>query len=104
MKRIAIFVTLWLIFASPNSQAGMSYFKQISIAFTNAADAQTNATWSEPDKIKASKEGLGWDGDAAASRDGWIQTKPLPLGLSWRPARAISVRGAIRPPPREITL
>jgi hypothetical protein len=104
MKRIAIFIIVWLIFASPNSQAGMSYFKQISIAFTNAADAQTNATWSEPDKITVSWEGLGWDGDARESRDGWIQTKSLALGSSSRPAYIITVRAAIRPPPREFTL
>jgi hypothetical protein len=93
-----------LIFASPKSQAVIFDSKQISIAFTNAGDAQTNATWSEPNKITVSKEGLGWDGDATGSRDGWIHTRPLALGLSWRPAYAISVRATIQPPPREFTL
>jgi hypothetical protein len=104
MKTLTIFATLWLVFPSPKSQAVIFDFKQIHIVFTNAADAQTNATWSEPDKITVSKEGLGWDGDVAASRDGWIQTKPVALGLSWRPTYAISVRAQIQPPPHDFTL
>lgn len=76
----------------------------MGVVFTNAATAWTNATWSDPDKITVTQDGLGWDGDGAASRDGWIQTRPIAVGLWWRPTSAISVRAAIRPPPREFTL
>jgi hypothetical protein len=104
MKTLTIFVTLWLAFGFPKSHASIEDYKQINIVFTNAVDAQTKAKWSEPDKITISKEGLGWDGDDAGSRDGWIQTKPIALGLSWRPTYAISVRAQIQPPSREFTL
>ncbi len=104
MKGITTLVALWLFFGSPKSNASINDYKQINIVFTNAADAQMKAKWSEPDKMTVSKEGLGWDGDEAGSRDGWIQTKPVALGLSWRPTYAIVVRAQIQPPPREFTL
>jgi hypothetical protein len=78
--------------------------KQLTIDFTNAATAANAATWSTPDKLMVSKDGLGWDGEAAGLRDGWIQTKPLALGLSWRTPSAVSVRVTIQPPTREIAL
>jgi hypothetical protein len=104
MKTVWAMVTLWLVFGPPKGQAVILDSKQISIAFTNAADARAKATWAEPGQLTVSSEGLGWDGEGAASRDGWIQTRPLALGLSWRPTSAISVRAVIQPPPREFTL
>jgi len=89
---------------APGSYASIEGFQQIKIDFTNPGEAEIKARWSEPDKITVSKDGLGWDGDGAASRDGWIQTKPIALGFSWRPTYAISVRFAIQPPPHEFAL
>ena len=94
----------WLVATTPIAHAVILGGNQVKIDFTNAVDAETKATWSEPEKITVSKDGLGWDGEGAASRDGWIQTKPLALGLSWRPTYAITVRTTIHPPPREFTL
>ena len=79
-------------------------FEQLTIDFTNATTAANAATWSTPDRLMVSKDGLGWDGEAAGVRDGWIQTKPLALGLSWRTPSAVSVRVTIQPPTREIAL
>ena len=78
--------------------------KQLDVDFTQAASATNGATWSEPDKLTITTNGLGWDGEPAALRDGWIQTKPLAVGLTWRTPRGVSVRVAIRPAPVEITL
>ena len=78
--------------------------KHIKIDFTNADDAAAKATWSNPDRLTISKDGLGWDGDSAAEFDGWIQTKPLALGLSWRPPYAIQANVAVEPPPQEFKL
>lgn len=86
------------------SQATIVDTKQLQIDFTRLADAANKATWSEPEHLTVSEEGLGWDGETAALRDGWIQTKPLALGLSWRPPFALSVRVTIEPKPREFTL
>jgi len=95
---------LWVVFGSARTQGSILDFKELSVAFTNAAEAQAKATWSEPDKINVTQNGLGWDGESAASRDGWIRTKPIALGLSWRPAYAISLRARVQPPPREFSL
>jgi hypothetical protein len=104
MRTITAVLTLLLVAATATSRASILESKQITIDFTNSTDATTKATWSEPDRITVSKGGLGWHGDGAASRDGWIQTKSLPLGLSWRPTYVISARVAIQPSPAEITL
>jgi hypothetical protein len=87
-----------------SSRGTIEDLKQISIDFTNLATATNEATWSPPDNLTVTKDGLGWDGEGASVRDGWIQTKPLALGLSWRPPFAVNVRVSIQPPPVEITL
>jgi hypothetical protein len=104
MRTLKGILAAWLITTAATSHASIDANKQINIDLTNPAKAATKATWSEPDRIAVSPDGLGWDGDSASSRDGWIQTKPLALGLSWRPTYAISVRVTIQPRPREITL
>jgi len=88
------------------SSAGASIldFKSLAIDFTNATDAKAKATWSEPEKLTISTNGLGWDGEAASSRDGWIESVPLALGLSWRPPYAVSVRVSVHPKPTEVVL
>lgn len=85
-------------------RGGILDSKELTIDFTDPRDAAEKADWSERDKITVSKQGLGWDGEDAASRDGWIQTKPLAVGLSWRPPTGVSVRVTLRPLPAEIVL
>ena len=99
----SIIVAAIVIGFAETSRGDIEDFKQITIDFTDAA-ATNAATWSTPDKLTVSTNGLGWDGVAASSRDGWIQTKPLALGLSWRTPGAVSVRVAIQPPTGEISL
>ena len=92
------------VLVASSAQASILDFKSLAIDFTNPADARDKATWSEPDKLTVSTNGLGWDGEAASSRDGWIQTIPLALGLSWRPPYAVSVRVSVHPKPTEFVL
>jgi hypothetical protein len=99
-----ILVALLMVFAVATGHGSINGIQQMKIDFTNAADANSQATWSDPQKITVSKDGLGWDGEAASMWEGSFHTKPLPLGLSWRPAYSISVRVQILPPAREITL
>ena len=104
MKNIARILVLGWLAAAPSSYGSIEGFKQLSVDFTNPADATNKAAWSEPERLTLSREGLGWDGEAASCRNGWIQTKPLAVGLSWRPPIGIYVRVVIQPAPREITL
>lgn len=78
--------------------------KQLAIDFTDPKDAAAKATWSDPDRIGVTDAGLGWDGKTNSLRDGWIETKPLAVGLSWRPAQSVSVRVTLTPAPQEFTL
>ena len=76
----------------------------LAIDFTNSVDAQAKATWARPDVLRVTTDGLGWDGESTALIDGWIQTIPLALGLSWRPTHSLSVYVSIDPRPEEIVL
>jgi hypothetical protein len=79
-------------------------FNRLSIDFTKQEDAAAKATWSRPDKLAITAQGLGWDGPAAESIKGWIQTKPHAVGLSWRPASSVSLNVTIEPTPKPMTL
>lgn len=104
MKNAKLLLTLYLVAAATPCRAVILDFHELNIDFTNADDANAKATWSDPQINDIAKNGLGWDGDPAAERDSWIQTKPMALGLSWRPTYAISVRAAVYPPAREFTI
>lgn len=70
--------------------------------FADRADASAKARWLEPE-LTISAAGLGWDGDAASFREGWIETTPIAVGLSWRPARSVSLGVQLEPELGEIT-
>lgn len=78
--------------------------KELTIDFTNEQDVIEKAIWFPAEKVNAGAKGLGWDGESNASRDGWIHTKPLAVGLSWRAPSSVSLRVEIAPAPVEITL
>ena len=102
--RFSILLVLAWAFLAACSQASILDIKQLQIDFTNASDARSKATWFKPGKVTVSKDGLGWDGEAVASRDGWIQTKPLAVGMSWRLPTGVSARVSIHPLPAEVVL
>lgn len=64
---------------------------RLSVDFTNPPSAITNVTWSDPNRISTSESGFGWDGTEHEYRDYWIQSIPIAIGTSWRPARAVHV-------------
>jgi hypothetical protein len=86
------------------AHASILDFRSLEIDLTDQADSRAKAAWSEPDIITVTENGLGWDGDPASLRDGWILTEPLPLGLSWRPPYAVSINVTILPDVEETVL
>lgn len=94
---------LFTLFISP-AHASILDFKELDIDFTDSAGAAGKAAWSEPDILSITANGLGWDGEPASRRDGWIKTVPLALGLSWRAPSAVSVRVCINPEIEGITM
>ncbi len=105
MKILSTIAVMILISLSATSvSASILDFKTLEIDFTNLADAGVKATWSEPDIVTVTTNGLGWNGEPASMRDGWIKTVPIALGLSWRAPSAVSVRVCINPEIEEIAL
>jgi len=93
------------VFFSASLHAAIEGGNQLSIDFTKQEDATAKALWwSRPEKLGLTAQGLGWDESANTSVDGWIHTKPLAVGMSWRPAVSVMVRLTIDPTPKEITL
>ena len=66
---------------------------------THAKEALKKATWSDPDRITVTPEGLGWGNrDDQGSRDFWLQTEPIGIGLSWRPTSITSIKATVDHP------
>jgi hypothetical protein len=66
---------------------------------TNANEAAKKAKWSDPDRITVRPEGLGWgQGNEQGSRDVWLQTEPMGIGLSWRPTSMASIKASVERP------
>lgn len=86
-----ILTVLFALLFNVSANAAISSNNTLTIDFTKSDDAKNKSTWSEPDIINITAEGIGWDGECTSQREGWIQTTPLAVGLSWRPASQISV-------------
>jgi len=104
MKKIIAFTLLTFIILGNNLYASINGMEELKINFTDNNDAKGKAAWSEPNKINITKNGLGWDGGQNASRDSWVQTIPLAVGLSWRPAQSVNITVEIEPEVKSITL
>jgi len=70
---------------------------RFSIDFTDPNQARTRAQWAADDKVALNEEGLGWDGLQNASRDFWIETMPIAVGLWWRPIQSGNITIEIEP-------
>jgi hypothetical protein len=99
MLRMTLTAGFFLFLATP-SRATIMSVTHYAVDLTKPDDAKAKATWSEPDKIGVTAQGLGWGTSAdQSSRDVWFQTtEPIALGLSWRPTMATNLRVTIRGP------
>ncbi|MDF1742765.1 MAG: hypothetical protein P1V19_03670 [Gimesia sp.] len=79
-------------------------FQILKIDFTNPKDAAAKAIWFPTDKLSITDKGLGFKGQNNSAYDGWIQTKPMAVGLSWRTPSTVSLKVTVDPAPAEITL
>lgn len=75
---------------------------RLSIDLTKLEEAQSKADWFP--KLKVTPEGLGFDGPASETVDGWLQTKPMGVGLSWRPPTSVRLNVVIKPEAKSIKL
>ncbi len=104
MKKIIVIILLTFTIFGNNVYASILGMEELKINFADKDDAKRKATWFEPNKIDINKNGLGWDGEQNASRESWVQTIPLAVGLSWRPAQSVNITVKIEPEIKSITL
>jgi len=95
----------WLViaFVPAISRAAIIGESSLTIDFTDSKDAARKAEWSEPDLVTPTEQGLGWDGASNFNRDAWIRTKPIGVGLSWRPLTRAHVSVTITPEARAVS-
>lgn len=75
--------------------------KSIYIDFRNPTDLDKQAIISDTSILTLSKDGWGWEGEGV-THEGWFKTKPLAIGLSWRPTFVATIRVVIKPKVHEI--
>jgi hypothetical protein len=95
--RSLVAIVLALLFFSPTAAlAEIVSHTEYTLDLRKPREAAKKAEWSSPDKIKATREGLGWgDRDDKGSRDVWLQTEPIGLGYSWRPTSIASIKATV---------
>lgn len=93
-----------LLTAISDCQATIIEFQTLEIDFTNPKDSAAKASWFPADQLSFTDQGLGFKGPSNSSYDGWIQTKPVAVGLSWRTPSTVSLKVTVDPVPIEITL
>jgi hypothetical protein len=106
MKRIVIIsiVQFFVLSISSLSQAAILSGNHLCIDLTDTADANAKALWWPSERLSVNADGLGREGPANASCDGWIKTRPLGIGLSWRPTFVARISVEVEPPGHIITL
>jgi hypothetical protein len=95
-----VFTLVALVMSSPGpALADIDSNTTYTLDLTNAKEVAKKAEWSDPDRIGVTPEGLGWGNrDDQGSRDVWLQTEPIGIGLSWRPTSIASVKVKVEGP------
>ena len=64
-----------------------------TLDLTQSKEAGAKATWSDAKYYTHTAKGLGWGTakDSKSSRNFWLQTEPVAIGLSWRPTSIASI-------------
>jgi hypothetical protein len=96
IRVLVAFVLMPFLFPSAAALAEIDSSTGYTLDLTKPKEAAEKAEWSDPDKIKATGEGLGWGRrDDKGSRDVWLQTEPIGLGYSWRPTSIASIKATV---------
>jgi hypothetical protein len=81
--------------------------EKMEINFTRVEDATNKADWAVSGKVGVTPNGfgrVGKPGQGERIASGWFQTKPLAIGVSWRPAREAAIRVKMSPAPSDVLL
>lgn len=91
MYRYIFAVSAWCLLTTVASAQIMIINNHV-IDFTLPEQAAKLSAWSAPENLGCTKDGFGWNGYQFTSCDGWIETKPLAIGTSWRPTHGAGIR------------
>jgi len=69
--------------------------KELTIDFSRTAEARAQAHWSP--SLTLSADGIGLDAAEGVTREAWIETVPIPVGMSWRAPAAVRVAAEMTP-------
>lgn len=86
-----------------NLSADIISQNRLKIDLTDPEDTAEKAEWSDPEHIGITEQGLGWTGGGGMSRTAWFRTRPMGVGLSWRPLTRTGIRVHITPEARPIS-
>jgi hypothetical protein len=87
--------TVFVLVCFLSAKSVMFYHDSKFIDFTKIIKDDPRITIAPADKLNYTKDGLGWDGDRQASRDGSFTTAPIAVGDDWHPARSVTLVGAV---------
>jgi hypothetical protein len=93
-----------VVLAASSARASILGSQSLEIDFTKPDEAARKVTWSDPEHLTCTERGFGLDAEENACRDGWLQTIPVGIGTSWRPAGAAHLRVTLKPARRKVTL
>ncbi len=102
MLRYAVGLCALLIGCCGVTHAGILGIQSVDVDLTKPDVAKQKADWSP--KLDCTTAGLGFDGETNTSRDGWMMTRPLGIGTSWRPTTGAGLRVRLSPLREKITL
>jgi hypothetical protein len=99
-RKWLVLIVATLALSSPGPVLGEIHSNtRYTLDLTDAPEAARKARWSDPKRITVTPEGLGWGGrDDQGSRDVWLQTGPIGIGLSWRPTSVASIKARVERP------
>jgi len=69
----------------------------LEVDFTDPEDARAKAAWSPP-QMDCTAAGLGWEGKVLSDQPQFIETKPLAVGLYWRPPQGVGISVSVEMP------
>ncbi len=78
------------------AQAVIGGRNELEIDFTHPQEAESKCVWAPADRLTATPAGLEWSGSPRGFCRASIQTRPIGVGLSWRPITAMSCRVEIQ--------
>ena len=92
MKKLTIIIFCFALIVT-NVSAAIIGIQILELDFTNPAEVQKKAEWSDKQYFKITESGLGFEGANNESRDLSVETTELlPIGVSWRVAYSSVVR------------